>query len=183
MNVPRRRFKHIPKYKMVMEEHAKSQANNHELTLRERLWWLAMWQAKPNGHATFQDGEIEKILTVRRPDGQITPASDRAIRSARAKAVATGHLHPMSDANCLVLPANAVQNFRNGNDKPCAHCMGFTPEPSTSIAIRDPDSELLDRQSYRREMNLQARAVLPERIVPPTGTDRSSTRVEEKVSA
>ena len=179
---PGKRFKTIPKFKMVLEEFSKSQANNHGLTLRERLWWLAMWQAKANGHATFQDGEIEKILTVRQPDGRITPATDRAIRKARADAMAAGQLHPMSDANCLVLPADAVQNRRNGWDKPCPHCMGFTPEPSTTIALRDYESESLDRESYRRRMNSQARAVLAERIVPPTGTDRSAARDKEGIS-
>ncbi len=180
---PSKFFKEEPTYKMVREDFAKQQANNHGLTLRERIWWLAMWQAKPNGHATFQNGEIANHLTVRQRDGRITPATDRAIRRARADAVAAGQLHAMSDANCLVLPADAVRNRRNGWDKPCAHCIGFTPEPRTTIALRDYESEAIDRESYRREMNTQARAILPERIVPPTGTNSSAARDRLEVLA
>jgi hypothetical protein len=170
---PRNLWKQVPKYKMVAEEFAKSQATNLDLTLRERLWWLAMWQAKPNGHATFQNGEISRLLPVRYR-GQIAPATDRAIRKARAEAKAAGQLHVMSDANCLVLPADAVQNRRSGWEKPCSHCMGYTPEPSTVITLRDYESESLDRESYRREMNSQARAILQEPIVPVGGTNRSA---------
>ncbi len=181
--LPAKRYKTLPKYKMVLEGFAKSQALNHELTLRERLWWLAMWHAKPNGHATFQDGEIATVLTVRKPDGNVGPATDRGIRKARNDAVAAGQLHPMSDANCLVLPADTVGNRLSGWDKPCPHCMGSTPEPRTTIARRDFESESIDRDSYRGEMNRQAREVLAERIVPHTGTDRSTDREPEGIPA
>lgn len=163
---PAPRFKAIPTYKMVADEYAKTQANNLSLTLRERLWWLAMWQAKPNGHATFESGQIARILA----------ATDRGIRKARADAVAAGYLHPMSDAHCLVLPSHAVGNGRNGSDKPCAHCMGHTPEPRTFVVIRDHDSESIDGESYRRDVKVQASAVLPERSVPVSGTNHSSKR-------
>ena len=147
---------------MVAEEFAKSQATNLDLTLRERLWWLAMWQAKPNGHATFQDRECP--TPSRAVSGRIAPATDRAIRKARAEAKAVGQLHVMSDANCLVLPADAVQNRRSGWEKPCSHCMGYTPEPSTVITLRDYESESLDRESYRREMNSQASVLSRNRL-------------------
>lgn len=111
---PGKRLRRVPKYKMVREEFAKSQANNHSLMLRERLYWLAMWQAKPNGHATFDDGMIAELLTVERPDGQIATASSRGIRKARGEAVKFGQLHHMSDANCLVLPADAVSSRLQG---------------------------------------------------------------------
>lgn len=180
---PRKRFKRVATYKMVLEEFAKSQANNHGLTLRERLWWLAMWQAKANGHATFQDGEIANILTVRQRDGRISPPTRWAISKARTDAVAAGQLHPMSDANCLVLPANAVTNRRSGWDKPCPHCMKFTPEPSTTITLRDYESESLDRESYRREMNSQARAVLPQPTVALGATNSCTARDKEEIPA
>ncbi|GAA2534812.1 hypothetical protein GCM10010409_06060 [Mycolicibacterium diernhoferi] len=145
---------------MVREEFAKSQANNHSLTLRERLYWLAMWQAKPNGHATFEDGKVAEILTVAHPGGRIATASPRGIRKARGDAIKSGQLHQMSDANCLVLPADAVSSGLAGSDEPCRHCMAITPSPTTHITVRDYDSELLERESYKRAMTAQARAVL-----------------------
>ncbi len=87
----------------------------------------------------------------------------------------------MSDANCLVLPADAVQNRRSGWEKPCLDCMGYTPEPSTVITLRDYESESLDRESYRREMNSQARVILQEPIVPVGGTNRSALDIPSHV--
>lgn len=160
---PAKRYKHIPKYKMVSEEFAKSQAQNEALSLSDRLFWLAMWQAKPNGHATFEDGKIAEILGT----------TQRSVRRARKEAIDRGYLHSMSDANCLVLPANAVSNRRPGWNHPCPHCMGLTPSPSTQITQRDHDSELLDRESYRRETKAQARAVKADQIGPLSGPNRS----------
>lgn len=142
-----------------------------------------MWHAKPNGHATFQPGEIRTLLTVRQRNGQIAPATDRGILKARTAAVDFGLLHPMSDAVCLVLPADAVGNLLRGWDDPCSHCMGFTPKPNTNLVLRDRESESIDKESYRRDMNMQARAVLPEPAVPLTRTNRSAAASREKVSA
>ncbi len=65
---------------MVAEEFAKSQATNLDLTLRERLWWLAMWQAKPNGHATFQDGEISNPFPCGIGAGSHPPPTVRSVK-------------------------------------------------------------------------------------------------------
>lgn len=168
---------------MVYDEYSKGQAESHHLSLRERLWWLAMWHAKPNGHATFQPGEIRTLLTVRQRNGQIAPATDRGILKARTAAVDLGLLHPMSDAVCLVLPADAVGNMLRGWDDPCSHCMGYTPKPKTNLVLRDYESEAIDGESYRREMNTQARAVLPEPTVPLTRTNCSEAPLLEEVPA
>lgn len=163
---------------MVFEEFSKSQALNLDLDLRDRLWWLAMWYAEPNGHATFQPGEIEKILVVRRQDGTTGPPTKRGLNKALLAGKDVQLLHPMSSRECLVLPANAVGNNRGGNQKfkPCAHCMGHTPRPKTEVTLRDYDAEALDRESYRDEMKAQARAVHRERSVPTAGTSSSSRR-------
>lgn len=168
---PGKRFKATPKYKMVYEKFAKTQAQNWQLSLRERLWWLAIWQAKPNGHATFEDGQIAELLPVRQRDGQIKSPSRQAILKARKDAITAGQLLPMSDANCLVLPADAVGNKLQGWDKPCSYCMGLIPEPRTDITLRDYETESLERESYRRDMNAQARAVRGQLLVVAATTN------------
>jgi hypothetical protein len=164
---PRKRFKEVPKYKMLYESGAQSLAQSSNMELFLRLFWLAMWFAKPNGHANFRPGAIPELLD----------ANDRSVRKARVKAIDTGLLLPMSSDICLSLPADLVGNKLIGHDKPCEICMGATARPKTSMTMRDREAEAFDRELYRRETKVQAAAVLAEPVVPGRGTSSSVTDI------
>jgi hypothetical protein len=161
---PRKRYKSVPKYKMVYEGGAENLAQNPNIELFLRLFWLAMWFAKPNGHANFQPGAIRELLE----------ANDRSVRKARIKAIDNGLLLPMSSDKCLVLPADLFGNRLRGHDSPCEICMSVTVRPKTTVSMRDKEAEAFDRDLYRRETKAQAAAVLAEPVVPQRGTNSSS---------
>lgn len=164
---PRKRFQEVPKYKMLYESGAENLAQNPNIELFLRLFWLAMWFAKPNGHANFQPGAIPELLD----------ANERSVRKARAKAIDNGLLLPMSSDRCLALPADLVGNRLRGHDRPCEICMGVTLRPKTSMPMRDKEAEAFDRELYRRETKAQAAAVLAEPVVPQRGTSSSGARL------
>jgi hypothetical protein len=63
------------------------------------------------------------------------------------------------------------------------YCMGYTPEPSTVLTLRDYESESIEGESYGRVMKSQARAILPELKVPAVGTNCSAAFDNEGVPA
>ena len=152
---------------MLYESGAENLAQNPNIELFLRLFWLAMWFAKPNGHANFQPGAIPELLD----------ANERSVRKARAKAIDNGLLLPMSSDRCLALPADLVGNRLRGHDRPCEICMGVTLRPKTSMPMRDKEAEAFDRELYRRETKAQAAAVLAEPVVPQRGTSSSGARL------
>lgn len=148
---------------MLYESGAQTLALNPSIELFLRLFWLAMWFAKPNGHANFQPGAIPELLD----------ANDRSVRKARIKAIDNGLLLAMSSDRCLALPADLVGNKLRGHDRPCEICMGFTVRPKTSMVMRDKEAESVCGELYRRETKAQAAAVLAEPVVPQRGTHSS----------
>lgn len=160
---PSKRWKQVPKYKMLYERGAESLAQNPNIELFLRLFWLAIWFAKPNGHANFQQGAIPELLD----------ANERSVRKARNKAIGNGLLLPMSSDRCLALPADLVGNRLPGYDRPCEICMDITVRPKTSIVMRDKAAEAFERDLYRGEAKAQAAAILAEPVVPPLGTSSS----------
>ena len=81
---PRKRFKEVPKYKMIYESGAEKLARNTGIELCQRLFWLAMWFAKPNGHANFQPGAIPELLEADEQIGAESPNQGHRYRVAPA---------------------------------------------------------------------------------------------------
>lgn len=71
-----------------------------------RLHYLALAKAKPNGHASFQRGELSRLLAK----GE---KPYRNVESAIAQAVGYGLLHPDSEPRCLVLPDDLVDPWNS----------------------------------------------------------------------
>jgi hypothetical protein len=157
---PSKQWKRVPKYKMLYESGAENLALNPRIELFMRIFWLAMWFAKPNGHANFQQGAIPTLLN----------ANDRSVRKARAKAIDNGMLRSTSGDRCLALPAGLVGNRLRGHDLPCEICTGVTAPPKTSMLMRDREAEASFGELYRSETKAQAAAVLAEPVVPTPGT-------------
>lgn len=84
-----------------------------------RVAWVAYAQHKTNGHANFQRGQLSRMLGASGMDGfkaLDTNNLQRAIRQAKK----AGLLDASSCAECLVVPAHAIEGGWGGSPhSPC----------------------------------------------------------------
>ncbi len=87
-----------------------------ELSSDLRLWMLVTVRVSQAGHATFQEGELRRLLG--REDKPMTASG---VREVIGKLKRSGLIYPDSDARCIIVPSYVVQNNFKGAIT-CAYC-------------------------------------------------------------
>ena len=84
-----------------------------------RVGWLALARHKANGHANFQRGQLSQIFGGFGKDG-FKPLDSNNLQRVIRKAKKAGLLDESSCAECLVVPAHAVEGGWGGSAySPC----------------------------------------------------------------
>ncbi len=81
-----------------------------------RLWMLVSARVTRAGHASFQEGELRRLLGR---EGR--PMTGSGVREVIGKLKAAGLAYPDSDARCLIVPSHVIQNNFKGAVT-CAYC-------------------------------------------------------------
>jgi hypothetical protein len=85
-----------------------------------RVAWLAYARHKANGHANFQRGQLGEIFGGSGKDG-FKPLDPNNLQRTIRQAKKAGLLDISSCAQCLVVPAHAIQGGWGGRpNSPCA---------------------------------------------------------------
>src|SRR4051812_14230190 len=85
-----------------------------------RLFFLAVANAGPGGHACFAPGELrEELLKVNASTGEVSQYSHRALSNQIDALVAGGVLGPESTEHCLVVPMDLIDSAEPFRAKPC----------------------------------------------------------------
>lgn len=87
-----------------------------ELSSDLRLWLLVTARVSRAGHATFQEGELRRLLGR---DGK--PMSGSGVREVIGKLKRAALVFPDSDARCIIVPSHVVQNNFKGAVT-CSYC-------------------------------------------------------------
>ncbi len=81
-----------------------------------RLWMLVSNRVSRRGHASFQEGELRRLL-----GGDGKPMTSSGVRAVINRLKAAGLVFPDSDARCIIVPAHVIQNNFKGAVT-CAYC-------------------------------------------------------------
>lgn len=90
-------------------------AMSRDIPVAERLLYLALARAEPNGHAEFKPGELSVLMGGHR---DITAAINRSVKA--------GRLDPASMSRCLVLPTGLAQPYDKGGRAKHLKCQTHT---------------------------------------------------------
>ena len=167
-----RYYKRVPLYLMTFHGHWEEQIYQTTLPLWLRVHALAMARSEPNLHTGIGPQE-RAVLGETQPDGSRKPVDRRRLWEAIRRLIDLGWLDPISDRNCLVLPAAGYACERQGAKKPCAYHTGRHSKTKGDIAVVDRRAQdFLEGESYTSAAKVQARA-----IMRPGSADKSSGQI------
>jgi hypothetical protein len=155
-----RYYERLPLYLMTFQGHWEAQIYQTALPLWLRVYALGMARCEPNLHTGIGPDELA-VLGETDPDGSRKAVDRRRLWEAIKKLVNLGWLDPVSDRNCLVLPAAGYACGRRGSKRPCKYHTGQHSKIKGDIVIVDREAEdSIEGESYRGVAKVQARAIL-----------------------
>lgn len=93
-----------------------------------RLWMLVSARVSRRGHASFQEGELRRLL-----GSSHCPMTSSGVRAVIGRLKLTGLIYPDSDARCIIVPSHVIQNNFKG-PVTCAYCDNRDRRAATAAA-------------------------------------------------